>query len=108
MTGDFAQDTSLNMSAAAQPPASLNPLTTATGSPSNGSPSRLTPSISRGMIASFHKQRINADFFRNTPSVSRGMIASFPVDASGLRARVSPPIAVIPSFSSPRNHGATT
>ena len=84
MTGDFAQDTSLNMSAAAQPPASLNPLTTATGSPSNGSPSRLTPSISRGMTA------------------------SFPVDASGLRARVSPPIAVIPSFSSPRNHGATT
>ena len=59
MTGDFAQDTSLNMSAA-QPPASSRPSTTATGSPS-----------------------------RLTSSTSKEMAASVPVDASALRSHAS-------------------
>ena len=87
MTGDFAQDTStLNMSAATQPPASSRPLSTATGSPSNGSSVKLTSSI---------------------PTALTVPVA---VEASDLRSHAPPTIAEIPSFPflPPRNHGATS
>ena len=83
MTGDFAQDTSLNMSAA-QPPASSRPSTTATGSPSNGSSVRLT---------------------------SSAITASILVDVSDLRVPRIPDDSgqFHPSlFFRPRNHGATS